>query len=116
MICSPACGLTYGLRILSHRYSSTMEHMKVSVTTRRDFSPNHDSTSSITLSFNNVRLMVLGALFSPYQHTTRVPLQSKSGLICEEYRELLLSGPGDVLSSQNLMGTSLLLNKMDKYK
>ncbi|GBM70541.1 hypothetical protein AVEN_47657-1 [Araneus ventricosus] len=36
--------------------------MEVSVITQRDFSPNHDSTSFITVSFNHVRLVVSGSL------------------------------------------------------
>ncbi|GBL71980.1 hypothetical protein AVEN_115020-1 [Araneus ventricosus] len=50
--------------------SSSMEPMEVSETIQRDSKPNHASTSSETVYFNNVRLMVSGALFSPNNHTT----------------------------------------------
>ncbi|GFW77232.1 uncharacterized protein TNCV_2726621 [Trichonephila clavipes] len=48
-------------------YGSSMEHMQVSVATERDPCPNQDSTTSITVSFNSVGLMVSSALFPPDQ-------------------------------------------------
>ncbi|GFT93288.1 uncharacterized protein TNCV_2220451 [Trichonephila clavipes] len=48
-------------------YGSSMEHMQVSVATKRDSCPNQDSTTSITVSFNSVGLMVFSALFPPDQ-------------------------------------------------
>ncbi|GFW05728.1 uncharacterized protein TNCV_3407941 [Trichonephila clavipes] len=44
-------------------YGSSMEHMQVSVATERDPCLNQDSTTSITVSFNSVGLMVSSALF-----------------------------------------------------
>ncbi|GFX44589.1 uncharacterized protein TNCV_2637541 [Trichonephila clavipes] len=44
-------------------YGSSMEHMQVSVATERDPCPIQDSTTSITVSFNSVGLMVSSALF-----------------------------------------------------
>ncbi|GFU89279.1 hypothetical protein TNCV_4310531 [Trichonephila clavipes] len=44
-------------------YGSSMEHMQASVATERDPCPNQDSTTSITVSFNSVGLMVSSALF-----------------------------------------------------
>ncbi|GFS81960.1 uncharacterized protein TNCV_1790381 [Trichonephila clavipes] len=48
-------------------YGSSMEHMQVSVATERDPCPNQDSTTSITVSFNSVGLMVSSALLPPDQ-------------------------------------------------
>ncbi|GFV84220.1 uncharacterized protein TNCV_3038801 [Trichonephila clavipes] len=48
-------------------YGSSMEHMQVSVATERDPCPNQDSTTSITVPFNSVGLMVSSALFPPDQ-------------------------------------------------
>ena len=48
---------------------SSMEQMQVSVTTERDSCPNHDSTTSKTVSFNNVGLVVSGALLFSDQYT-----------------------------------------------
>ncbi|GBM89779.1 hypothetical protein AVEN_196286-1 [Araneus ventricosus] len=38
--------------------SCSMDHREVNVPSQRDSSPNHDSTSSVIVSFNNVRLTV----------------------------------------------------------
>ncbi|GFV62931.1 uncharacterized protein TNCV_4409951 [Trichonephila clavipes] len=48
-------------------YGSSMEHMQVSVATERDPCPIQDSTTSITVSFNSVGLMVSSVLFPPDQ-------------------------------------------------
>ncbi|GFT01404.1 hypothetical protein TNCV_3215181 [Trichonephila clavipes] len=66
-----AYGRTYGSKdlipISETSYGSSMEHMQVSVATERDPCPNQDSTTSITVSFNSVGLMVSSALFPPDQ-------------------------------------------------
>ena len=74
--------------------SSSMEHMKVSVNAKCDPWPKHDSTTSITVSFNSVELMVSGVLFPPDEQTPFIALQSESGFIREKYRNSLLFGAG----------------------
>lgn len=43
---------------------------------------------------NNVTLVVADTLLPPDHHMTSITLQIKLGLVCEEYRNPLLSGPG----------------------
>ena len=75
---------------------SSMEHMEVSVTTEWVSWPNHDSIYNKTVSFNNVGLVVSGALFFPDQYTTWIALQYQPGLVSEEEKSPLLSGQGDM--------------------
>ncbi|GFW54383.1 hypothetical protein TNCV_3703431 [Trichonephila clavipes] len=60
----------------------------------------------MTLSYNSVGLMVHGALFLPNQQAPEIAIQCESGLVCEEYRSSLLSGPGNVFSCPKERDTS----------
>lgn len=77
---------------LSHE-SSSMEYIEVSLTNKADASPNNDSSSWVTVHFKNTGLMLFGASFSPYQHTTQINFKSKFGFIDKDCRIPLLFDP-----------------------
>ncbi|GBM88185.1 hypothetical protein AVEN_76996-1 [Araneus ventricosus] len=76
---SPAYGLLdRGLVCISPSTErSSTKHKEVIMTIQRDSSLYHPSTSSITVQFSNVSLMVFRDLFFLYQRTICNTLQSK---------------------------------------
>ncbi|GFX53622.1 hypothetical protein TNCV_1185521 [Trichonephila clavipes] len=64
-------------------WNSSKEQMQASLTTEGDLCLNHDSTTSVTMSF------IVGSIISSASF-----LELK--LVYEEYRSLLLSCPGDM--------------------
>ena len=70
---------------ISHNYQSfSMEQMKVSVTHKRQFKLNCNSTISIIVPLMNIKLIVSEFLFSPYPHMPWIDNYSESEHICKE--------------------------------
>lgn len=82
---------------------------------QRDYNPDHDSNSSITVSINNVTLLKSDAFFSPDQNANLIVFQSKLVFLWEQNGNPLLSVPDNVSSWTTYMGTYVLLITNDTY-
>lgn len=80
------------------------EHMQVNVTTEWDPYQNLYSTTYVQMCSNSVGLVVSGALLPPDLQTPWIALQRESGFICDKYRNVFLSGLGNVFSLDQING------------
>ncbi|KFM64517.1 hypothetical protein X975_23100, partial [Stegodyphus mimosarum] len=74
-------------------------NMQVSSGTQSNSTPNEHSCTTVTVSFNDVFLVVTGTWSSPYESLARIRLQAKPGLVGKHHTSPLLWCPQCMLST-----------------
>ncbi|KFM63827.1 hypothetical protein X975_04219, partial [Stegodyphus mimosarum] len=74
-------------------------NMQISSRTQNNSIPKEHSCTTVTVSFNDVFLVVTGTWSSPYESPARIRLQAKPGLFGKHHTSPLLRCPQCMLST-----------------
>ncbi|GFT24220.1 hypothetical protein TNCV_2064491 [Trichonephila clavipes] len=94
---------------------TSIKHMEDDRPVCHDAFPDHQSTSTIVVLFNNVKRLILTTGFSPDENTSRVNVLTESRLITEETPPLIIRCPHKTGVLSNMVG-GLLTDSQSKRR